>query len=77
MDRELLLKFLAESRLRFGDQYDPLLVHMEQKLLTYKPLDITACNLLNEDYGIELVAKIRDKELQLQEAVMKYIYMMT
>lgn len=77
MDRELLLKFLAESRLRFGDQYDPLLVHMEQKLLTYEPLDATACSRLNEDTGVELAARIRDKELQLQEAVMKYIYMMS
>ncbi|KAH9633674.1 hypothetical protein HF086_009774 [Spodoptera exigua] len=63
----------AESRQRFGKRYDPQMIQMENKLLHLQPLDAADLHL-NDPSKSELYAEMREKEMQLQKAVMDLIY---
>ncbi|KAF9806372.1 hypothetical protein SFRURICE_007300 [Spodoptera frugiperda] len=73
MDLELLSKMFAESRQRFGKRCDPQMVQMENKLLHLQPFDTTELNLKDPTKN-ELYAEMREKEAQLQKAVLDLIY---
>lgn len=73
MDHELLSKMFAESRQRFGKRCDPQMVQMENKLLHLQPFDAGELNLSDPTKN-ELYAEMREKEMQLQKAIMDLIY---